>query len=274
MDPAAGLEVFSYRAFCNGREPFLSSSSDRDALGPARTLLRIYLPCLLGGFRARLNGQLFLLAHLAQTLDGRIACKNGHSKWISNEANLRHAHRLRALHDAVMVGARAVESDDPQLTVRHVTGRNPRRVVLNGSGSVLRASRAFQVCEGAGSLFVCQEDAPDLPALNGTNEIVRVAGVDRLFGTDEMARPLVERGLHSIFLEGGGRTVSHFIHAGAIDVLHLHIAPRILGSGINGFDLPEIMHIDEAPQMHMEHFSMDGELLFECRRTQPVPTMG
>ncbi len=259
--------VFSYDAYLRGEEPFQMAASTLVFEGPERTILRIYLPCLIGGFRARANGDLFVIAHLAQTLDGRIACRNGHSQWISNEANLHHAHRLRALNDAVMVGARTVEHDDPQLTVRHVEGVDPRRVVLNSSGSVLQRSEEFQVCTGAGSLFVCQEGAQELPPLNGTSEIVRVRpGDGPLIDSVETARVLTQRDLHSVFLEGGGRTVSHFLQAGAIDVLHVHIAPRILGSGIPAFELPEVMRIDAGFLMHMEHFAMDGELLFECRR--------
>jgi len=271
LEPGPDLEVFSYRAFLDGDDPLIRAGEDRAALDPVRTLLRIYLPCLLGGFRARQQGKLFLIAHLAQTLDGRIACKNGHSQWISNQANLRHAHRLRALHDAVMIGARAVELDDPQLTVRHVEGKNPRRVVLNASGSVLHRASEFQVCQGDGSLFLCQEQAPEMPCLNGTNEVVRLPGSGRLCDTDALARALAERGLHSVFLEGGGQTISHFLHTGAIDVLHLHVAPRILGSGISSFALPEVMDIDSAHHLHMEHFSMDGEMLFECRRRRLAP---
>lgn len=261
------FERFSFESFEAGHEPLGPRAPGRDVLGDSRAPLRLYLPLLLGGFRARQRGEVFLIAHLAQTLDGRIACTNGHSQWISNQANLRHAHRLRALHDAVMVGARTVEADDPKLTVRHVAGDSPRRVVLNASGSVVRRAAEFQVARDAGSLFICHEGVDELPALGGANEVVHVAGERRLFDSGELSRTLTQRGIHSVFLEGGGRTISNFLQAEAVDVLHLHVAPRILGSGVPGFDLPEVTTIDAGHQFTVEHFAFDGELLFECRRS-------
>ena len=71
------------------------------------------------------------IAHIGQSLDGRIATKNGESRWITGEADLLHSHRMRALADAVLVGARTVRADDPQLTVRRCAGDNPFRVVID-----------------------------------------------------------------------------------------------------------------------------------------------
>ena len=261
-----GATVFSYGRFLAGDDPFIAG--DRQLDEPLRTILRLYLPGLIGGHLARRAGRLFVIAHLAQSLDGRIACHNGQSQWISNEANLHHAHRLRALNDAVMVGTRTIQADDPQLTVRHVRGDNPRRVVLNASGSVVRHSEKYRVCSGAGGLFLCRTDTGELPPLNGANEVVRLRrGESPFISPDEVAKALIQRGIHSVFLEGGGRSVSQFLQARSIDILHLHIAPRILGSGVPSFDLPEVMRVDASLSMPMEHFSMGGELLFECRRS-------
>ena len=263
----ANATVFSYDRFTNGEEPFLGDGQQID--DTLHTILRLYLPNLIGSYRARQAGKLFVVAHLAQSLDGRIACHNGESRWISNEANLFHAHRLRALNDAVMVGARTVEFDNPELTVRHVTGDNPRRVILNASGSVIHNAKDYKVCSGEGGLFLCRTDPAELPPLNGTNEVHKLPpGEGSYIEPHEVAQALVERGIHSVFLEGGGRSVSLFLQTHHIDILHIHVAPRILGSGIPSFDLPEILQIDASMPLHVEHFSLDGELLFECRRAQ------
>lgn len=235
-------------------------------------VLRLYLPVLLGGFRARRGGGVFVVAHLAQTLDGRIACRNGHSQWISNEANLRHAHRLRALNDAVVVGSRTVVSDDPQLTVRHVTGEHPRRVVLNGSASLLQGSGSYQLFDEPGSTLLCRRGA--MEDMNGDladHRHVRVAPVEAdepLLSPDVVCKALAREDLSSVFLEGGARTVSRFFEDRRIDLLHLHVAPLILGSGVESFRLPEIARIEDGRRLQCTHFELDGEILLECTETE------
>ena len=76
---------------------------------------------------------------------------------------------------------------------------------------------------------------------------------------------LAERGVHSVFLEGGSRTVSQYFERRGIDLLHVHVAPMILGSGIPGFSLPEVEKVTLARRMTIDHFLLDGELLVECR---------
>jgi 5-amino-6-(5-phosphoribosylamino)uracil reductase/diaminohydroxyphosphoribosylaminopyrimidine deaminase/5-amino-6-(5-phosphoribosylamino)uracil reductase len=276
-DEAAGAEsmpdgdgsvvVFSFDRFAAGAEPLVDLRGGLDAA--ERTIFRLYLPLLVGGHRARAEGRLFVTAHLAQTLDGRIACRNGHSQWISNEANLHHAHRLRALHDAVVVGGRTVESDDPQLTVRHVRGDDPERVILNGSASVLRSPGSFHVFGGDGSTLLCHAASLQGIAPNGKHDRVSIVPVDclakPLIAPDTIRETLSARGMHSAFLEGGGLTISNYLQHRAIDVLHIHVAALVLGSGIPGLSLPEVSTVQAGRKLRMEPFAMDGELLLECR---------
>src|SRR4029079_1253846 len=83
------------------------------------------------------------VGQIGQSLDGRIATLSGHSRYINGSQGLCHLHRLRALVDAVVVGAGTVRADDPQLTVRHVAGPNPVRVVIDPRGTLPVTARAF-----------------------------------------------------------------------------------------------------------------------------------
>ncbi|NBQ36062.1 MAG: RibD family protein, partial [Synechococcus sp.] len=99
---------------------------------------------------------------VAQSLDGRIATSTGDSQWISGHANLRWVHRVRAAFDAVLVGAGTARVDDPQLTVRHVQGRHPRRIVLDGNNNLSRHLALFQPGTGGSTLHVTATD-PNAP---------------------------------------------------------------------------------------------------------------
>lgn len=269
--PAEADFVFCQLASQAGQEA-LHRFSDASLPDDAEAVLRLYLPILMGAWQARLSGGSFTSAHVAQTLDGRIACHNGHSQWISNEANLWHAHRLRALHDAVLVGSGTVRHDDPQLTVRHVEGVDPRRVVLSGSARVLDLADTAKIFAAPGCTLVSTAAAVAELSPNGVHEHTEFCSLPVPDGdslpVDAILQALAARGLHSVFVEGGSGTCSSFFAAGAIDLFHVHIAPMFLGSGIPSMRLPEVSHVRDGHHLHMEHYGMDGELLLVCRRKE------
>jgi len=226
---------------------------------------RLYLPIVLGAWRAKCRGLPFVTAHLAQTLDGKIACTNGRSQWIGNSANQHHAHRLRALHDGILVGRRTLELDDPQLTVRHVPGRDPQRVVLSARAEIVRDAARYRAFRGSGATVVCARGA-EVSALPGCVRLLTVGREgDTACEPGDVVRTLAQNGVHSIFVEGGAATISSFLVAGAITILHLHIAPMILGSGVAAFSLPEVSAIRDGKRFRIATFTLDGEVLVECR---------
>ena len=99
----------------------------------------------------------FVLGRIAQSLDGRIAIASGASQWISGREDIVHTHRLRALFDAVVVGARTVRADDPQLTTREVEGPSPVRVVLDTDRRLDARYRVFR--DDPRTLLLCASDA-------------------------------------------------------------------------------------------------------------------
>lgn len=206
-------------------------------------------------------GRPFVVAQLGQSLDGRIATPTGESRWINKDAALDHVHRLRAAVDAVMVGIGTALADDPLLNVRRVAGRNPARVVIDPNGRLPASARCLDGSDGARRIVVRKVSAPLLP---GVEEIILPSANGKL-DPKAVVAALVERGLPRILLEGGAWTVSEFIAAGAVDRLHVLVAPVILGSGKTGLSLPPIDKLSEALRPPADvHILSDGDVLFDC----------
>src|SRR4029077_2698892 len=114
-----------------------------------RAIIDLYLPLC-----SAIAGRPITIGHIGQSLDGFIAMRSGESHWITGKQSLLHMHRLRALCDAVVVGAGTVAADDPQLTTRLVPGPSPLRVVLD-PGRRLGADHRVFTDDAAETLYVC-----------------------------------------------------------------------------------------------------------------------
>ena len=205
-----------------------------------------------------------VIGQLGQSLDGRIATEEGHSHYINGPADLDRLHRLRALVDAVVVGAGTVLADDPRLTVRRVTGEHPTRVVLDPRGRIPAARTVFR--DGAAPTLWLQE-GPEGGERPGPAEHVRILhlppGGEGGFDPRGVLSLLRARGLGPILVEGGGRTVSSFLKVGALDRLHLSVAPLVIGSGRPTITLPTIQRLDQALRPPVRHFHLGDDLLFD-----------
>jgi len=183
----------------------------------------------------------WVIAHLGQSLDGFIATHNGDSRFVTGPQDLDHMHRLRALCDAVVVGAGTAAIDDPLLTTRRVPGANPTRVVLDPMQRVPLSARVLQD-RAAPTLWLCDERCHD-PAVAGrvaarVLAVPGLTGADGVFDAHVALRVLVAQGLRVLFVEGGGVTVSRFLAQGLLDRLHVALAPVLIGEGRRGVRLP------------------------------------
>jgi diaminohydroxyphosphoribosylaminopyrimidine deaminase / 5-amino-6-(5-phosphoribosylamino)uracil reductase len=172
----------------------------------------------------------------AQTLDGRLATSTGSSQWISAPESLRFSHELRAEHDAIMVGAGTVCTDDPRLTVRLAAGRNPLRVVVD---STLRTPlTAAVLTEGAapGTVFavtdrVSAAKRDKVRALGATVQCLPTDAGGRV-GLIALLAALHKMGIGSVLVEGGAQMITALLQVRLVDRLVVCVAPKILGSGI------------------------------------------
>jgi 3,4-dihydroxy 2-butanone 4-phosphate synthase/GTP cyclohydrolase II len=175
----------------------------------------------------------YVVLKYAQTLDGRIATRTGDAKWISGEPERQVSHAMRSGVDAVLVGARTLLQDDPQLTVRMVPGASPLRVVLE---SALRTPLTAKVLsDDAATVILCRPDADPArrAGLVSAGATVRdVAPGPEGLRVDEVLRLLRSLGVGSLLVEGGGRVITSLLRAAAVDRVVVSLSPTILGSGV------------------------------------------
>jgi riboflavin-specific deaminase-like protein len=226
---------------------------------PRTELLNHYLPIC-----SATSSRPMTIGHLGQSLDGFIATPSGDSQFVTGDDNIVHLHRMRALSDAVVVGAGTVAFDNPQLTVRHVPGTNPLRVVFDPGRGLGDTYRVFTDDSGP-TLYICSRSlvGPGETRL-GTASIVGVDCDDASGGVVEALRLLRARGCSRVFVEGGGVTVSAFLQANLLDRLQIAIAPVIIGEGRPAIRLAPHARLSDCRRPSYRVFRMGGDVLFDC----------
>lgn len=239
----------------------------------ARSMLDLYFPLVT---RARV-----VVGQLGQSVDGRIATESGASHYVTGPEDLDRLHRLRALVDAVIVGANTVASDDPRLTVRRAEGENPVRVVLDPGARLSRGYNVFT--DGVARTIVVRAGGPSegTTAPDGTTALDGTTapdGFEEVFvpTTDSgsldlvaLLRALRARGLAKVLVEGGGVTVSRFLQADLLDRLHVAVAPMLIGSGRPSLTLDPIVSLDAAMRPPCRHFPLGRDVLFDFDLRSP-----
>ncbi len=190
---------------------------------PQSHLLDLYLPICSATVSRPMT-----VGHLGQSLDGFIATHSGDSQFITGGGNIVHLHRMRALCDAVIVGAGTVAADDPQLTTRHVTGPQPLRVIYDPGRRLAPTFKLFSD-QAAPTLYICEQS--------------------RLAPGEEL---------------GGGVTVSAFLEANLLDRLQIAIAPVLIGDGRPAIRLAPQARLRDCLRPGYRVFRMGGDVLFDC----------
>ncbi len=180
---------------------------------------------------AMTRGRPLVTLKSAITLDGRIATRTGDARWITSLPARREAHRLRAMHDAILVGAKTVLHDDPSLDVRHVRGRQPVRVVLDGRLRIPPDARLLR--DGGAPVWIattasCNRKRAARLAASGA-EVLRLPGRGGRVAIAALLRALRARGILSLLVEGGGETHASFVEARLVDRVVAFVAPILLG---------------------------------------------
>jgi riboflavin-specific deaminase-like protein len=203
-----------------------------------------------------------VIAHLGQSIDGYIATASGDSNFVNDPENLRHLHRLRALSDAIIVGAGTIAADDPELTTRRVAGPDPVRVVLDPKRRLPATSRVF-TDTAAATILVVADSVGGSPH-HGKADVLGVPVSGGEFDLASLVAALADRGLKRLFVEGGGTTVSRFFDANQLDRLHIAIAPVLTGRGRPGLRLASHHAMADCPRPNHRVFTMGQDILIDC----------
>jgi riboflavin-specific deaminase-like protein len=219
------------------------------------------LQAVFGPLRQAGNNGMMVVAQIGQTLDGRIATVTGQSKYINGQDGLDHLHRLRALVDAVVIGVETAITDDPLLTVRFVKGRNPARVVIDPRGRLAINAKVWQE-DGVRKIWVTSEDQK--VSLPPQVENLALPLKEGQIDPELLLQRLSKSGISRVLIEGGAKTVSRFLQAKCLDHLHLIVAPIVMGSGRPSFELPPILHMDQATRTKTTTHVLGMDVLFDC----------
>ncbi len=208
------------------------------------TILQNYWPLSVIGHLNRNLPHVFI--HSAISLDGYLATTSGHSRWIGNDENLTHAHRLRALFDAILVGSKTVINDKPSLNVRHVQGENPKRLILSNRCDDFSSLKEIGNSE---TILLRDSEFNYLDDANHFDKVLFFEGISQEEKMSDLLQKCKKENMNSILIEGGGATISSFIETRLAQNIQFHISPLLFGSGIKAVQLPEVNMVNDTHQL-------------------------
>ena len=177
-------------------------------------------------------GRPWVIGKWAMTLDGKIATPIGDSQWISGEESRAIVHKLRGRVDAIMVGARTAERDNPRLTARPPGPRSATRIVM---GSIAADSRLVQTIDDAPLLVVADKPSSEArlaPVVDRGAEVLWLPEQcrgDRSAQMEFVLAELAQRRMTNLLVEGGGELLGTLKDLNAIDEAHVFVAPKLIG---------------------------------------------
>ncbi len=233
------------------------------------------------------HGRPWVNLKAASSLDGKLALKNGISKWLSGEKSRVKAHMLRAENDAVLVGVNTVLNDDPELTVRIFADNhefhNPKRVILD---RFLRTPLDAKIINSDGKCvifcgeFMSKDESEKaqkfrdlgvkvIESCLDTTPPLRNGEIGELILAPILEHLAREEGVMNLLVEGGAKILNSFIRENLADYMYVFFAPKIIGEGLSfgtGLSLRDLSGAKILRDVKSEMFDQDVliEGRFEC----------
>ena len=211
------------------------------------------------------TGMPYIVAKVAQSLDGCIATKSGESQWITCQESRQRTHGLRSELDAVMIGKKTALADNPSLTVRLVDGRQPWRVVVDSNLSLPLSLAVFTDEFRSHTIICCNEhQATSKKADELRSEGVKILSVETTSNGFVNLRVACSRlsndyKIASILVEGGSALVSSLVRERLIDEYHFFIAPMLIGNGLKVLGSYSAGSLSESPKLTIISTQKSGD---------------
>lgn len=180
--------------------------------------------------RTKRDSRPYVILNSAMSLDGKIATSGGESR-LSSPEDLKRVHRLRAAVDGIMVGLGTLLADDPKLTVKLVSGRNPRRIIVDSKARTPLDAYVIRTASQTTTIIAVTSKAPKrrIERLEKAGAVVLKCGTGSWVSLSLLLRRLRAMGSEKILLEGGGTLNWNMLSQGLVDEVSVAISPRILG---------------------------------------------
>ena len=189
----------------------------------------------------------YVVLSAAISLDGKIATRSGDSQ-LSSKKDSRRVHKLRSRVDAILVGRKTVSVDNPLLTVRHLKGKNPTRIILDSKGTIRSDSKILKTCKKVPTIIVVSEKITksNLARLQKFPINVIQCGKNKI-NLKQLFRILYRKKIKKILVEGGGTTNWSLIECKLVDEIIVTVTPFIIG-GKKAISLVEGKGFDSIPK--------------------------
>jgi len=197
--------------------------------------------------------QPFYSLKIAQTLDGKIAAKDGSSKWITDETSRQHAHYIRSVSDGILTGIGTVLADDPELSARFLgLKKYPYKIILDSSLKISANAAVFNEKPEKCIIFTSSsnfnEKAVKIDTISKAGaEIIPCSKLDNGLDLQKVSDELIKRGILNVLVEGGGKIQASFINDNLADKVYIFTAGKILGAeGVDSLGSLNIDNIEEC----------------------------
>ena len=189
----------------------------------------------------------YVTLKVAQSIDGKISSSREEQTWLTGKKSVEYVHKLRSEYDAVLVGAGTIKSDNPQLTVRKVKGRNPLRVIIDGKLSIPIKSKVIESPDANRTIIITSNRASERKikqiAAKGIKIFKHKASSKNLISLQSVLKLLAKLKITSVLVEGGSEIYTQFLEKNLFDDIIVLLTPKILGKGIGAFNIKKMDRI-------------------------------